>query len=196
MSNFTALLSEVYIKTARSDLVDDTKNAVKAATLKAHLYDDFSRDLFETGIQFNAADYQLQFHFQSLFPRWRKDKYFRKADSVGTPGVFLTRQSIDKTLDQFGITNEDVYYLAGSVINIRSSTPLQYLLVGCYLLPDITETNYTSWIADLYPYAIVYEAAALVFKSIGQDEESVKFETLITQEKESLIRAEINELGT
>lgn len=194
--NFTALLSEVYTKTSRPDLVDDTKSAVKAATLKVHRYEDFSRDLFETGIAFQAADYQLQFYYQQLIPRWRKDKYFRKADVNGIPGVFLKRYALEKTIDQYGLTRTDVYYPSGSVININSSTLLQYLLLGCYLFPDINETTYTSWIADLYPFAIVYEASAIVFKSIGQDGESAKFETLITEEKNLLISSEISELGT
>ena len=47
---FDELVAEVYLLTARGDLTAETQSAVKAATLKAHKSDFFSKDIFETGV--------------------------------------------------------------------------------------------------------------------------------------------------
>jgi hypothetical protein len=58
----------------------------------------------------------------------------------------------------------DVCYVAGQVIQVKSSTADSFSLIGVYLLPDVsTAGNYKSWIADEAPMAVVYEAAAQIF---------------------------------
>ena len=54
------------------------------------------------------------------------------------------------------------------------------------LYPDITENNFTSWIADEYPYAIIYEAARSVFKTIGADEETTQMAAMLKEQWEAL----------
>jgi hypothetical protein len=170
MATFTELLSDVYELTKRPDLVSDTKVAVKAATLKAHQSDFYYKDLYETGVSFSAADYNQVLEFRTLLPRFRATKYIRKTDSEGTPGAFLNLITPALSLNRYGSQREDVYYAAGEVLQIKSSTLLQYILFGCYLNPDITEAGYNSWVALDHPYYLVYEAATTVFKTIGQDE--------------------------
>jgi hypothetical protein len=65
-----------------------------------------------------------------------------------------------------------VCYVAGDVIQIKSSTELQYALIGYYQNPDIATDTYDSWIALDHPYAIVSEAVASIFKMIGWDEQA------------------------
>jgi len=194
MATFAELCSDVYTLTNRPDLVSETKLAVKAATLKAHQMDFFYKDLYEVGVQFSTSDYIQALEYRTISPRYRALKYIRKTDVAGTPGDFLSVITPALSLDRYGYQREDICYAAGEVIQIKSSTSIQYILFGCYRNPDITETSYDSWIALDHPYAIVYEAAATVYKQIGQDEQAAMFKKLTDEQfmmiKQSSIEAE------
>lgn len=180
--NFAELLAEVYTLTNRPDLVAETKLAVKAATLKAHQSDYFYKDLFETGITFSTADYIQSLDYRELLPRYRALKYIRKSDAAGALGDFLSVITPALALDRYGSQRADVCYTAGALIQIKSSTSLQYILFGCYLNPNITEAGYSSWIALDHPYAIVYEAATTLFKTTGQDEQASVYQRLAKEQ--------------
>jgi hypothetical protein len=79
---FDELLQEVYNITSRDDLVDMTKSAVKAATLKAHQSDFYSKDIYETPIEFAATSYVHSLDIISLIPNYRALKYLRKFDTT------------------------------------------------------------------------------------------------------------------
>lgn len=177
------LIQEVYTLTGRPDRVAETASAIKSATLKAHQCDFFYKDIFETGVAFPAASFIQQLDYRTLLPLWRANKYLRKYDNTsGTPGRFLTLIQPELVLDRYTVEKEDIYYLAGAYMNVKSSTQDQYYLYGCYLNPDITTTGYNSWIAKDHPYAIVFDAAATVFKAIGKDEEASAYRTLIPEQ--------------
>lgn len=188
MATFAELLTEVYTLTNRPDLVNESKSAVKVATLKAHQLDFFYKDLYETGVQFSTADYVQALEYRTITPRYRALKYIRKTDASGVPGDFLSVITPALSLDRYGYQREDICYGAGEVIQIKSSTELQYVLFGCYRNPDITEDTYSSWIALDHPYAIIFEAASTVFKTIGQDEKSAMFKKL-TDEQFMMVRS-------
>ncbi len=171
MASLTSLMSDVYTITNRDDLVAETKLAVKMATLKLHQADQFPRDIFETGIIWNPVDYIQSLDYRTLIPNWRSFKYLRKyAD--GAAGQFFEYLTPDQTLDRYLINKENICYTAGSQLEIRSSTQDSTMLIGCYVNPDVTDVGYSSWIADMHPYAIVCDAAATVFLGIGFQEQA------------------------
>jgi hypothetical protein len=170
MATFSELTSDVMVITNRPDLVAETKLAVKQATLKMHQSDHYPKDLFESGITFQSPSNIQSVDYRTLVPRWRTFKYLRKY-SNGYPGEFFTLLTPEETLDRYQINRENICYVAGEQLEIRSNTADSHALLACYLHPDITENNFTSWIAVEHPYAIVYEAAAKVFKMLGQDEQ-------------------------
>jgi hypothetical protein len=177
------LISEVYIITGRPDLTGETLSAVKSATLKAHQSDFYYKDIFETGVAFTTSAYLQQLEYRTLIPTWRANKYLRKYDNVGqTPGDFLTLIQPELVLDRYQVEKVNIYYAAGAYVNIKSDTQEQYYLYGCYVNPDITQSGYDSWIAKDHPYAIVMDAAASVFKTIGKDEESSAYRGLVAEQ--------------
>lgn len=182
MATFTDLLADVYILTNRPDLVNETKLAVKAATLKAHQSDFYYKDIYETGVSFSSASYVQALEYRTILPQYRALKYIRKTDITGTPGAFLNVITPALAVDVYGKALSDVCYGAGEVIQINSSTELQYILLGCYLNPDITEDAYNSWVAVDHPYYIVYEAAITIFKMIGQDEQAAVYKKLADEQ--------------
>lgn len=185
MASFTDLYNDVIAITNRPDLVDQTKLAIRSATLKAHHSDFYPKDLFETGIEWSAPALLQSLEYKAVVPLWRSFKYLRKYTN-GTPNTFFTMLTPEETLDDYGVNRENIVYLAGSFIEIRSTTLDQYMLLGCYIHPDVKEATYTSWIAEDHPFAIVYEAAANVFKQTGYDEQFAVYRDLKNQEYEIL----------
>jgi hypothetical protein len=168
MATLTDLMNNVYTLTNRPDYVSETMLAVQRATLKAHQRDFYSKDLFETGIQFPSADYYQTLEPKSINAAYRSLKYLRKYDAVNScPGKFLTNCGPLDLFDEYGYSKTDIYYQAGIEVNIRMSTQEQFMLLGMYVHPVVTEAGYLSWIADEFPDAIVAEAAANVFGSLG-----------------------------
>lgn len=174
---FTALLNDVYTITNRPDLVAETSYAVRAATLKLHQSEFYPRDLKESAVRFSVAGYFQTISYATLFPRFRALSYARKFEA-GEPTGFLKVISPSNVLDSYNVDKENVCYLAGDVIQIRSLTELTDLLLGFYENPITLEDTYDSWIADLYPFAITTEAASTVFKMIGKDEENSMYRQL------------------
>ena len=142
------LQQEVYILTNRPALVAETLTAIRAATLNLHHLDYFYKDLFETGVSFGTEAHLQQIEYRTLVPRYRSLKYIRKTDSTGTEqGELYTIITPEAVLGQYQRNQENVCYVAGSLIQIRSQTALQYCMFGCYVHPNITVSSYSSWIA-------------------------------------------------
>lgn len=173
------LIAEVYTITNRPDLVAQTLTAIRSATLKLHQSDYYYKDLQETGVSFAFSLYLQQIEYRTLFPNWRALKYIRKTDSVASDtGKLFEIVLPENVLDDYKLNRNDVCYVAGAVIQIRSSTALQYIITGRYDNPDITVAGYNSWIALDHPYAIVYEAASAVFKMNGDTDQFAAYSQL------------------
>jgi hypothetical protein len=179
---FTELCNEVYLLTNRPDLVAETQTAVKAATLKAHQSDFYYKDLYEVGVSFPDSDYVQSLEYKQIIPTWRALKYIRKSDAGGNTGKFLTVLTPEETIDSYGANREDVCYVAGAVVQIKSSTQLQYIFLGCYVNPSIVIGSYNSWVAADHPYCIVFDAVATIFKMIGFDEQAVMYRNMVTEQ--------------
>ncbi len=186
--NLAALIAAVYTETNRPDLVDETLQSVLEATLSAHTMEQFPKDIHEAMVVFDQPTQYLQTLDTSVIPRYRTTAYVRKLNPVATQveqtgGLlpfsyqfppnqfnFLTRVDIGDVIDSYGYEKRDVWYQAGRQINIKSSTPLQYAMVGWYRFPNLDPTgvNFESWVAEELPYVIVYAAAGSIFAKIGE----------------------------
>lgn len=174
---YATVLQDVYDITKRPDLTAETALGIKTAVLQLHGQDFYTKDLFETGIAFTTSDYLQTLDYKTLLPRWRSMKYLRKYDAVGqTPGKLLDPIVIEKVKDSYKIDRTDVFYLAGAVYQIKSSTEEQYYLLGAYLYPSVDPSNFISWIADEYPYAVAFKAATVAMRAIGQMDIADSFE--------------------
>lgn len=192
----TELQQEVYTLTNRPSLVAETLTAVRSATLKLHQLDYFYKDLKEQGVSFGVAAFLQQLEYRTLFPKWRALKYIRQTDSTGQEqGVIYGIITPEAVLDQYGTNQENVCYVAGSVVQIRSATALQYCTVGFYENPDITVGGYDSWIALDHPYAIVFEAASIVFKAIGDTEKFAAYSALAAMQAAEVKSSNIQSYG-
>ena len=193
---FDELIEEVYLITNRPDLVGETKSAVKAATLKAHKTDFYSKDIFESGIEFDTTDFRQSLDYVSLFSNFRSFKYLKRVDSATDDvGAFIEIITPEEVLDSYGCNRTDIAYVAGRVLEIRSNVSFSKALLGCYVYPIVREGAYLSWVAEQAPYSIVYEASRVIFKATGQIEESNAQAQLVAEEYSLLKMSALSDVG-
>lgn len=193
---FDELLAEVYLLTNRPDLIAETKSAVKAATLKAHKTDFYSRDIYETGVQFDTSSHIQSLDYYCLICNFRALKYFRRVDdATDTSGTFIQVITPEEVLDSYGCNRTDIAYVAGRVLEIRSSVDFKYALLGAYVLPIVTEEDYSSWVAAQFPHAIIYEAARVILTLVGSLEEAGGMRVLAAEEYNLLRATALTDVG-
>ena len=193
---FDELVAEVFLLTNRSDLLAETQSAVKAATLKMHQTDFYSKDIFETGIEFDTATFRQSLDYITLLANFRSFKYLRRVqDENDDVGAFFEIITPEEILDSYGCNRTDIAYVAGRVLEIRSSVEFSKALLGAYVLPIVRTGAYNSWVAEQFPFAIIYEAARVVFKAIGYDEQSATFTGLLAEEVALLRQSALSDVG-
>jgi hypothetical protein len=190
--NLQELISAVYTETNRPDLVDETLQAILEATLSVHTCEQFPKDIVEATVTFDDPLLHVQTLDTTAIPNYRSVAYIRKFDpginSVQTTGNilpnqniyratqfnFLKRVDIGDIVDRYGYEKTDVWYQAGNLINIKSTTALAYVTLAWYRYPDLDPTgaNFSSWIANEGPWCIVYKASGQVYAKIGEDKSS------------------------
>jgi hypothetical protein len=190
------LLQEVYNLTDRPELVALSKTAIKSATLKGHMSDFYYRDIYEIGVQLSEPTYIYSFIPYDIISNFRAPAYIKRvADENDEQGKAFDPITPDDVLDAYKCLRSDVYYSAGRTLEIRSSVEFSKMLVGAYVLPIVTDEGFSSWIAELVPYYIIYEAAAKVFKAIGQDQEAAFFKAEISEQFITLRTAGLTQQG-
>lgn len=193
---FDELVAEVYLLTNRSDLVGETESAIKQATLKAHKTDFYSKDIYETGVEFTTAGFRQSLDYAALISNFRSISYLRRVeDELDDTGTFFDIITPLELLDSYGKGRTDIAYVAGRVLEIRSSVSFTKILLGAYVLPIIRTGAYTSWVAEQFPFAIIYEACRIIFKSIGYDEQSATFTGLVAEEYAELKISALSDVG-
>jgi hypothetical protein len=192
------LTQEVYGITGRTDRTAETLSGIKSATLKAHQSDYYWKDLLEAAVQFQTAEYLQNWDYRNTVPLWRSGKYFRKYDTSTTPAVagkIMNKVVPENIFDDYAIEKTEIWYAAGGFIQLKSGTKESTYLFGAYLNPDLTTDKYNSWIAMDHPYAIIFDAAATVFKAIGKDDEAAAYRQLVAEQIAMIRMSEIDSIG-
>lgn len=175
------LKADVLTIVKRPDLANDIELHTKNAILKAHSADYWKGDLLETAFTFAVSSVNYSLDKTSLIARWKKIKYLNTIDN-NTLDIIrpLTPIDVMQFKDQYDYLKDYVFYEAGSNLQIRVGDGWKYFGLGVYIYPDTTLAN-PSWIADQFPFAIVYEAARTMFKTIGYDEQSTSMKELLAE---------------
>lgn len=192
MTSFAQLCQDVITKTNRPELVAETQLAVRDATKLAHLSDFYLRDSVEQLFQYNAADFNFRID-TSVLARYRKIKYIKKFDldsMVAKEGEDNVIKEVDPTalFDRFNSLKTNVFYLAGTALNLKLSTSERGLLLAWYQYPNTDVENFFSWIADMYSPAIVDMAAAKIFRDVGMTDDANRLEKYVLEVHYPLIR--------
>jgi hypothetical protein len=182
---FAELVAEVISITKRPDLSARIESNVRAATLKMHHSDFYYKDMHEIAVEFDSPAILQTFTPTEVAPLFRKAKYIRNwiGELDGSPGAFFTPIQIENSTDGYGYLKGDVFYMAGQGLQMRGKCAISRVLFGCYLHPQLTPVNqYNSWIAVEMPWAIIYEAARVLFKSIAFSEQANEYAQLVAEQ--------------
>lgn len=169
--NFTEIEAEVTAWTKRPDLAVQARSAIRTATLFAHRSDNYWRDLVDgTLVPISAAEGVIS--LEDYMPRFRELASLRPISADGTQWRELEQRDIDDLMDDYRSPRK--HWFCGISSGIRYNTELltPNLRVAYYVDPDVNPTTYNSWIAVKYPDVIIKWATALMFRTMGNTEES------------------------
>lgn len=203
--NYSELLQIVLSMTSRPDLVKENRTAISGAIRKFHLAETFQRDLRITRINL-ATIPTSNFTWQigtksSLFERFRKLYYVKpvKQDYLVTlnnlPSIRdQTWETVDTVpikdpadlFDEVGMALSNYIFLAGDSLTLRLANINTILDIFYHQHPLIEiqpegGLNFQSWIVDDMPEAVATEAAAVIFKIIGKDEEFTRHRAMFDE---------------
>lgn len=183
---FDDMVNDIITLTARPDLADETALALRTATNNAHFSDGYPRDLVTQSVQLPNASYQTTLNIPTLFPKFRGLSQLKGLDvnySVLADGETSRIEVVELNdiYDDYNVIKNNIAYVAGESINIRSLTNTYGFLVEWFKAPETKRDNYNSWIAQLYPDVILYWAASLVLDTNGNEEKATKFMKQVQQ---------------
>ena len=204
------IMNMVYTETNRPDMVAETQQAVIASTLKMHLrgyyWPDITPAIINTGSSsritvipvselpnfrqvayIRPGDANQTIPTDLVNPCWEN----LQGTSPQLPPLFWGYADLDPAglieiiepndiLDVNKYMRDNIAYLAGSNLYIRTAISLQYFQFAWYSYPTISPTTYSSWIADQLPYAIVYDASSALFTKQGQQDVAATYSKVDT----------------
>lgn len=171
--NFNEAITEVTRVTARPDQSIEAASAINRAISYCTMRGEFNNDMIEGSIPIESNLYGNTIPLNSL-TRFRRFKY------VKPTGVryYLSSIGSDKVFTPQGVTQKNVYYVAGGNLTYILAALSTQLEVGYYTYPQVldTVTNTTHWMLDSMPYVIIELAAAQVFRAIGDDSSAQQYQ--------------------
>lgn len=194
---FDELKEEVFLLTNRRSFIAETESAIRAATLKAHKSDFYSKDLHEQGVEFPTVEFRQSLDYISLIPNFRSLKYLRRVETpTDDVGAFFEIVAADNVLDSYNCNRTQIAYVAGRVLEIRADVEFQFALLGAYVSPVVRVGAYDSWVAEQFPFAIIYEVCRIIFRMVGQIEESNAFGQLAAEQIAELRMSALSDVGS
>jgi hypothetical protein len=182
---YTAIVADVMLLLARPELADEVALAVRTSTRSAHLGGSYPRDSRETDVTLAVPAYTAQLAIDTYAPRCRGLTSVQAVDAtdlvVYNPAIDIVE--LGDLLDpEYGTVKNNIAYLAGTTINIRSSIAMTKVRLTYFHSPDVTEAVYDSWIALLAPDIIIYGALAIVARGTGNAERATQYMEMINKE--------------
>lgn len=184
---YDSIVSDTTTLTARPDLADEIAVAVRTATLSIHNRYSWPRDLVTQLVRLPNASNITAVDAQVLLPRLKGLSSVRLVDAEGNPlngeEAQIEVVEIDDTFDPIYRTlKNNIAYLAGTTVNIRSYIAAHGYLISYYQVRRVRRDEYDSWIAQLAPDVIVYQAASIVFSTNGNEEKARAYSNMVEKQ--------------
>lgn len=170
MTTFVELRELTIELTKRPELVALTESAVRTATLRAHHTDFFRRDLIQATMNYTVVADAYFYNFPNLtdtLPRLRTMKNIYGVTMEGHQIEQLEYRESDDLYNSDGNYRRYVYTLIGDTLRVYPDLPTGILHAYYFQNPDVSSSNYTSWIANTYPDDLAGWAAAIVMARTG-----------------------------
>lgn len=220
MATISDLADDVYILTNRPDLVAETKVAIRKAIRKFHGADTFKRDIsitridmtLQTPLEPNQYRWSLPLDLFTRFRRFKGVNYpvdkMPPINQIPAPlfdvqvGYSLDKQfheiAPDNLFDGYGYQRQNYFIVTGNTVTVKSGWYINLLDFAYYQWPEIptaVDVELSSWIVREYPDSIIDEAAGTVFKMIGKDDESQRYQALFLENLAILKATDLGEVA-
>lgn len=169
-----SLVADVITLTNRPELTDETQLAVRMGILRAHSCAHFVRDLVttQTALQ-SSSSTLLQVATSTTLLRFRDVAAVRLLDVDGNvlhnPEIELVEANDIYEYGYKGVRKPYVAWIAGTALNVYAACGMYGVEVLWYQSPNVTRATCDSWIAQLFPDAIIWEAAMMVWSRTGNE---------------------------
>lgn len=210
MTTYAELVESVVAITNRPSLIAEMKVAIRKAIFKFHMADTFKRDLYQVDLNMNlypSSNFRWLIDLSNgdVFPRYRKFYSLRIPPSEWPPGgpvqypldtlpgypwgppksPQISYVAADNIFDEYNTERTNYCYQAGMSLNLRLTFTPNTLSFFYYQYPlfQVSDSGITirSWIADQFQDGIAEEAAGTIFKMIGKDDESARYQALFAE---------------
>lgn len=178
---------------ARPDLVNFVKLRTAQQLKLLHALDNWPRDKVEQLITIQNPSITVRTNLPAF---WRKFDVLAPCMADGSI-ITLPNQPVDtigyRETDPRMITgfrqmaDTDYYYVAGDVVNIRSSFPPEKLYASYYKYPDLRSTEATTWITETFPELVTYRVLYACYAMLGNMEQRAVYEALYQEAKATFI---------
>jgi hypothetical protein len=184
---YDSIYNDVITLTGRPDLADETAVAIRTATLSIHGRTNWPRDLQTQLVKLPNSSNITALDIQVLFPRFRGLASVRITDvnfsPINGPDAIIEPVEVGDIYDPiYGQLRNNIAYVGGTTLNIRNYTACYGYLVDYYSIPQVRRDAYSSWIAQLSPDAIVYQAASIVLSTNGNEEKAKAYSNMVEKQ--------------
>jgi hypothetical protein len=174
---WTQQINDIITITNRPELTAETALALRQATLRAHACAHFIRDLVVSAIpnsDLSQAFTNLTIDISTL-ARFRDVSGVKLLDVNGN---VLTYPAVDVVeigdiyepgYEDRGILRQNICWLAGTNLNIYSGGGNYGAEVTWFQAPKLSSDVYDSWIAQMFPDVIIWEACYFIWNRSGND---------------------------
>lgn len=172
-----SLINDVYTITNREDLDVETALGVRNGIIRAHLCEQFPRDV-QTSLITNSSISTTLFTIDTSanFPRFRTVADVKLLDVDGlamdAPTVEVVELNDIYEPNYPGIKKPYIAYQAGTNLNIYAACGTYGAQVQWLQSPNITRDTIDSWIAQMIPDVIIWEAAVFIWGRTGNTEKA------------------------
>lgn len=176
---YADLFAEIKLLSKRGDVDDKIAIYLRQTTMRAHRLDLFWRDIVEVNLTF-ASSQSVTLDVSSQLTRFRQIDYLRYYDPLtGNLGTFLKMIAPSEILDDYNFYREDVWYMAGTNMQIRFLTVTAGARLAYFQNPDVNPLTYNSWIMDELPDLLVQGTLAALYNGTGKQEEARAINKLV-----------------
>jgi len=207
MTTLAEMIDMVDGITNRTDLVKETKLAIKSATLREHAAVDYSKDLMLTSIALSPGSpdtfrYLIpaaSIRARKITPKIYETPVVQVSSAYTNLGVYglieLNEVSAFNIFDTYRLEHYNYWYNTASGIHISAVRSLASVDILYYKYTDVTDSGYSSWIADEFPYVIADFAAIEIFRLLGRTAEQNAYTVKAKENRLTLIASNITAIG-
>jgi hypothetical protein len=193
MSLYTEIQSDVFSWTNRRTMVTETDMAIRQAIRKAHRAGSFYRDMTTVSVTgLSTATSPQAIDLSASCP------LYRQLYTVKPTGIDSRYDIADvrDLLDLDGFPKYNVYWVVGTTLYIRASSPTESVDVTYYRRVNVDNlATLDDWIASEHKDLIVLWAAATVLTIVGEQEVKTRVEELAKLAYADLIADSIEAIG-